>query len=249
MQKQLQETFLEKWATYFPGAELPIIYYYTDTLAGEEIADSSNGHRCLIGNLARVRKGHSYVYSARNAKCPGGKRYSGFSQEIQPDFEHFLSCGIPGKLEGERYKKSPEVVREYIKNLPPFKAPGKYLVFKRWDKVGEADDPLAVIFFATADVLSGLFTLANFDSSSPDGVIAPMGSGCASIIKYPLVEAGSAKPRCVLGMFDVSARPYVPENTLTFAVPLKRFEEMADNMDESFLITSSWYTVKSRIRG
>jgi len=30
-----------------------------------------------------------------------------------PHFEYFLSCGIPGKLEGERYKKSPELVKEF----------------------------------------------------------------------------------------------------------------------------------------
>ncbi len=40
-----------------------------------------------------------------------------------PDFEYFLSCGIPGKLEGERYKKSPEMVKEYLKHTPATKAP------------------------------------------------------------------------------------------------------------------------------
>lgn len=31
----------------------------------------------------------------------------GFSQTIMPGFEHFPSCGIPGKLKGEHYKKGP----------------------------------------------------------------------------------------------------------------------------------------------
>jgi hypothetical protein len=138
-------------------------------------------------------------------------------------------------------------VKKYIQNNPPFKAPAKYLVFKRWDKLVESDDPLAAIFFATPDVMSGLFTLANYDSSDPNGVIAPMGSGCSSIISYPLVESRSDRPRCVLGMFDVSARPCVPDNTLTFTIPVKRFEVMLGNIDESFLITESWKAVKERI--
>ncbi len=50
-----------------------------------------------------------------------------------------------------------------------------------------------------------------------------------------------------MGMNDVSARHYVPENTLTFTIPLKRFEEMVGNMDESFLITKSWEMVKKRM--
>ena len=74
-----------------------------------------------------------------------------------------------------------------------------------------------------------------------------MGSGCASILQHPIAEASSPQPRCVLGMFDVSARPHVPATTLTFAVPMRRFEAMVRNMDESFLITASWQAVRSRL--
>ena len=58
-------------------------------------------------------------------------------------------------MEGERYKKSPELVRADHGTLARFSAPGKYLVFKRWDKLEEKDEPLAVIFFAAGDVLAG----------------------------------------------------------------------------------------------
>lgn len=120
-------------------------------------------------------------------------------------------------------------------------------MFKRWDLLEQADEPLAVIFFAPPDVLSGLFTLANFNESGPNGVIAPFGSGCASIIYYPYREYLSDHPRAVLGMFDVSARPSVEVNVLTFTVPWARFEDMVDNVDESFLITKSWEKVRERI--
>jgi hypothetical protein len=48
-------------------------------------------------------------------------------------------------------------------------------------------------------------------------------------------------------MLDVSARPFVPEDTLSFAVPMKKFLKMIDNMEESFLITNSWKKVQKRI--
>ncbi len=67
-----------------------------------------------------------------------------------------------------------------------------------------------------------------------------MGAGCATIVQYPLVECRSNRPSAVLGMFDVSARPGVHANTLTFSIPMQKFERMVDNMDESFLITGSW---------
>ena len=247
MDPEFKSYFISRWQNYFPNTDLPIGYYYSDQPPDSDLEQTLVEHRCLIGNLDRVRKGSSFVYQKNTPGCSGGKRYSGFSDSLHPKFDYFLSCGIPGELEGERYKKSPELVQEYLKNSPSFEAPQRFLVFKRLDKFQENEHPLAVIFFATHDVLSGLFTLANYDRADLHGVIAPMGSGCASIISYPYHEAKSATPRCILGMFDVSARPYVPKNSLTFSIPFKRFEEMVLNMDESFLITGSWNQVKTRI--
>jgi hypothetical protein len=163
-------------------------------------------------------------------------------------FEYFLSCGIPGEMEGERYKQSPELVREHLKHQAPLQAPATYAVFKRWDNLAEGDDPAVVIFFAPPDVLSGLFTLANFDEADPHGVMAPFGAGCASIVDYPYRELQSGRPRAVLGMFDVSARPCVPAGVLTFAVPWPKFVRMLDNTGESFLITESWNKVRGRLK-
>ncbi len=247
MEPSFSDFFIARWNKYFPGADLPICYFYTDQIREEDSQETVNLDRCLIGNLQRVQAGYSFVYDAHSPGCSGGKHYSGFSKKLRPNFEYFLSCGIPGELEGERYKKSPQLVEEYLKNHPPFEAPGKYLVFKRLDKLTEEEKPFAVIFFAAPDVLSGLFALANYDRADPYGVVTPMGSGCASIINYPYQEAQSENPRCILGMFDISARPHVPEGNLTFTIPMQRFEQMALNMDESFLITKSWDLVRKRL--
>ena len=247
MDPKFPSFFLSRWTKYFPGADIPICYYYTDHPLDHDLKESVNRDRCLIGNLPQVQQGYHYVYNAHSPGCSGGKRYTGFSTKLRPNFEYFLSCGIPGELEGERYKKSPELVEQYLKIHPPFTAPGKYLVFKRFDKLSEGENPFAVIFFASPDVLSGLFALANYDRSDPHGVVTPMGSGCASIINYPYQEAQSDNPACVLGMFDVSARPCVPGGKLTFTIPMHRFEQMVHYMDESFLTTKSWDLVRSRV--
>ncbi len=135
-----------------------------------------------------------------------------------------------------------------MKYSPLFKAPGRFIVFKRWDMIEESDDPDVVIFFAEPDVLSGLFTLDNFDEAKPDGVFAPFGSGCSTIIvQHPYLEKSSDHPRGVIGMFDISARPFVPWSTLTFSVPMNKFARMIENMEESFLITDSWKRVQKRI--
>ncbi len=247
MDLSLKHQFTERWNRYFPGAELPIVFWYTDAEPPPNEIPADPADRCLIGALAPVRGGRTWRFSRAMPLCTGGKRYTGFSTRLRSDFEYFLSCGIPGEMEGERYKKSPELVRAMLERQPAFKAPGRYLIFKRWDALEAGDEPEAVIFFAPPDVLSGLFTLVGFDETDLNAVIAPFGAGCATIIQYPCLENRSEHPRAVLGMFDVSARPHVPAGCLTFTVPWRKFLRMLANMDESFLITDSWEKIRVRL--
>jgi uncharacterized protein (DUF169 family) len=243
-----RQRFAERWEAYFPGSALPIAFYYTDERDRADPASSRSGFRCLICDLAEVRDGTSLRLGKEAIGCSGARRYLGFETEMRPNFAYFLSCGIPGEMEGERYKQSPELVEEYLASQPTFEAPGRYIVFKRWDKLDERDDPAVVIFFAPPNVLSGLFTLANFDETDPQAVIAPFSSGCSSIVYHPYQEIDAERPRAVLGMFDVSARPCVSPDVLTFAVPWPKFVRMVETMDKSFLITDSWHRVRSRIQ-
>jgi len=248
MDTEFKERFIRNWNNYFPGADLPIGFYYTDVKDPKSTLKPPKGHRCIIGDLGKVRNGKNLCFDVQSIGCSGGKRYLGFDDKLMPNFEYFLSYGIPGTLEGERYKKSPELVIEHMKHQAPFKAPSEYIMFKRWDNMQEGDKPSVIVFFAPPDVLSGLFTLASFDEPQPHGVIAPFCAGCASIVDYPYKELQSGRPRAVLGMFDVSARPFVPAGLLTFAIPWPKFVRMVDNMEESFLITKSWNKVRNRIK-
>jgi len=247
MDMKLKEKFTRLWRKYFNEAELPITFYYTDQMGRARTMKPVSGHRCVIGDLIKVREGTSINYDADSIGCLGGKRYLGYSKKIAPNFEYFLSCGIPGKLEGERYKKLPELVSEIMKRQVPFTAPAKFIVFKRWDLLEQVDTPEVVIFFARPDVLAGLFTLANYEEAEPNGVFAPFSAGCSSIVQYPYLEGKSKRPRGVIGLFDVSARPFVPADVLTFSAPMNKFISMVDNMEESFLITGSWKKIQKRI--
>jgi hypothetical protein len=248
MNPELKSMFEERWRKYFKESPLPVVFFYADTFQDAEYVQKPSGHRCLIADMAKVRKGNSLAFDAQSISCNGGKRYLGFSNTVRPNFEYFLSCGIPGEMEGERYIRTPEQVKTIMKDMTRIPVDKKFIIFRRWDHIRPGDDPQAVIFFARPDVLSGLFTLVNFDHQHGNGVIAPFGAGCASIVHHPWFENQKEDPKAVIGMFDVSARPYVPDDTLTFAVPMKRFEQMIGYMDESFLITDSWKQVMNRIR-
>jgi hypothetical protein len=247
MDIKLKKKFLEFWNRFFPGAELPIVFYYTDDPTRAIKFEPPSRNTCVICDLSVVRNGNSIALEKSIIRCGGGRRYLGFTREMDSNFPYFLSCGIPGELEGERYKKSPELVEQWLEENKSFDAPAKYIVFKRWDHLEEQDDPVAVIFFASADVLSGLFTLAAYDETELDATIAPFGSGCASIVAYPYKESQRERQRAVIGLFDISARPCIPESALSFSVPMTKFSRMVENMQESFLITSSWEKIRARI--
>jgi hypothetical protein len=247
MTTELRQRFLDLWAAHFPGADLPIAWFYSDTSAGAAPVRAPFASRCMIGELTRVRAGEALCFDKAGLACTGARRYLGYQQTLRPNFEYFLSCGLEGVIEGERYKKSPALVTALLEQQPAVEAPAPYIVFKRWDALTDDDEPAVILFFATPDVLAGLFTLVNFDMPSLHGVIAPMGSGCSSIVYHPLRERQAEQPRAVLGMFDVSARPEVPADRLTLAIPMPLFLRMIDNADESFLRTEAWGKVRERL--
>jgi len=248
MDREFKDKFTKLWSRFFDGADLPVAFFYSNDEGKGTRLKPPSGHRCVVADLMKALRGKHIRLDAETIGCDGGRRYFGFAEAVRPHFEYFLSYGIPGQLEGERYKKTPELVKSIMKHLPQFRAPGKYIVFKRWDALDAEDEPEAVIFFARPDVLAGLFTLANYDEAVQNVVYAPFGPGCGTIVSYPHLEKDFENPRAVLGMFDVSARPCVPTDVLTFSVPMKRFIRMVGNMEESFLITNSWRKVLKRIR-
>lgn len=248
MDIEIKRHVIQQWKKYFNNADLPIIFYYTDNPVNVILVPASEEWNCLICELKKVRDGESLAFNSDSVKCGGAKRYLRFTDKMRPDFEYFLSCGIENEMEGERYIRTPELVKELMKNQKKLDLPGKYIVFKRWDYLEEYDDPDVVIFFATPDILSGLFTLANFDQSEPNSTFTPFAAGCGSIVYYPYLEKAAQRPRAVIGMFDVSARPCVTSDVLTFSVPIGKFKKMISYMNESFLITDSWKKVQKRIK-
>ena len=248
MNIELKEKFLGLWKEYFGLAELPIVFYYSKETHDAAKVTKAKGRSCLICELAKVRNGESLAYHTESIACAGARRYLGYTDRIRPNFEYFLSCGIPGEMEGERYIRTPEMVLEWQRHQQTIKdAKGKHIIFKRWDKLQVFDEPAVVIFFAEPDVLSGLFTLANFDQTEPNSTFTPFAAGCGSIVYYPYLEKDAARPRAVIGMFDPSARPCVSRDILSFAVPMIKFEKMIGYMEESFLITRTWVKLKNRI--
>ncbi|MDF1535485.1 MAG: DUF169 domain-containing protein [bacterium] len=247
MNEAIRESFLEYWAHFFPGADLPFAIFYSDDGKYESDVRSRDGFGCMIGQFNLVLKGERVAFTAGSIGCQGGVRYSGFPVKPSPDLGTFLSCGVPGKVEGLRLKKNSQLVEASFVDYEIPAALGKYLVATRIDNLKADECPEVVAWLAPPDVLTALFHLVGFSRADRFCVISPQASGCGALVSFPLAERGKEEPRAVIGMFDISARPYVKKGVLSFAVPVDLFAAMAGDMGESFLITDSWEKVKQRL--
>ena len=151
--------------------------------------------------------------------------------------------------ETERYKQTPEQVKEYIRNLNISLVKKPYLNFIRMDQLATLDEMEGILFFATPDMLSGLCSWAFYDNNAYDAVCTKFASGCCSIVTFAVQENQKQGRSCFIGMLDHSARPLVPANELTFVIPINRFQEMSETMEHSALFRKAYSIVKKRING
>ena len=218
------------------GAQLPLVFWYSDQAMGDDKARSG----CLFKYLSVARTGKVVSMSADTIVCPGGKLYTGFGP-VPPYVPQFVSLK-------ERYKRTPDDVIAYIESLELEAATGYYLNFARVDCVESFDNVEGVFFYATPDMLAGLCTWAYFDNNDEQAVASIFGSGCSSVISLARRENRRGGRSCFLGGFDPSVRPYFRANELSFVVPASRWGEMLGTMRQSCLYdTHAWSVVKKRI--
>ena len=231
----IQEFILKFRQAFGETAPLPISIAYSTNPA----AEVKSVPRCIIGAISKVRNGDSLTLCADNVLCGGAELYAAF-RPMPERVPVFVS-------EVEHYKQSKEMVKDYVDALEITRTSKPYLNFVRVDKLSYWDDAEALIFFATPDILSGLCTWAFYDNNSPDAVTTQFASGCASIITFAVKENQQNGRRCFLGMLDPSARLLVPENELTFTIPMSRCKEMLDTINDSALYQKAFSALKRRI--
>jgi uncharacterized protein (DUF169 family) len=148
-------------------------------------------------------------------------------------------------LEGEGYKKSRELVKEFVESLPDIQINEKYVVLKPLNEVDrEKEAPVQVVFFVNPNQLSALIKLANVSTGKSDMVRIGGGSGCQDIGVFAYQESREANPRAILGVTDVYARNNlkrtVGADKLPFTILMKLFMSMEGDADESLLVRDTW---------
>lgn len=230
-------TFVQNYKEAFgEHASLPILFFYSDT----PLAKTAKINGCFFKGLNTVCEGNPVSLNAEVIGCGGGKFYTGFS-EMPEHVPVFVSIK-------ERYKQTPEMVIDFIKQLEVKETDRKYLNFIRIDQAENFDNMEGLLFLATPDVLSGLCTWAFYDNNASDAVTTLFGSGCSNVISTAVQENRENGNRTFLGLFDPSVRPHVKANELSFVIPYCRFKTMYETMKECCLFdTHAWAKVRKRI--
>jgi uncharacterized protein (DUF169 family) len=259
----------------------PVAILWTEEKPAEAGEFKKGKWGCVMWMLARAAQGKTAVFTEDTYGCWGGGVGLGFGNQYLKFpgglecFYYFLSTGndqwergkeTAGKikdfvtkdfledfLEGERYLKSPELVKDFVERMPMMDIPSKHVVFKPLNAVApEEERPEIVIFLAPPDQLSALVILANYGRQGTENVIIPYAAGCQTIGIFPYKEAQSENPRAVVGLTDISARENIRnqlgKDLFSFAFPWKMFLEMEGNVEGSFLQRRTW-KVLSRKNG
>lgn len=235
---------------------------------------------CIMWLVASAARGKAAACDRETFGCPGGGVGMGFGNQYknfpggEGCFHYFLSTGNDAWEEGrqaaeqvkpymreeafddftrgERYLKTPEMVKRFVDCLPMTDIPANYVVFKPLGDVdAEKETPRSVTFLADPDQLSALVVLANYGRGDNENVIIPFAAGCQSIGIYAHREAAAERGRAVVGLTDISARVYIRQqlgdNLMSFTMPMALFEEMEADVEGSFLQRPTWQTlVKGR---
>ena len=203
---------------------------------------------CAIGHIwrARIKKTAAY-FSADRFGCPGAAFWLGFNKPQTETIIHYVSSGVPGRMEGEHYCESPDELRRIFEFVDPRPAPKKYCVVKPLSHFTEDEEPEMAVVFSRVESLCGLHQLAAFVTNDPEVVVSPWSAACGSLIIWPFHYLSKGSNKAVLGGWDPSSRKYFKTDELYFSIPFNMFSDMVNRCQDSFLSTKTWETVQKKV--
>jgi uncharacterized protein (DUF169 family) len=203
---------------------------------------------CAMGHIWRARKKKTAAFfSAEQYGCPGAGFWLGFIKPQTEAIIHYVSTGIPDRMEGEWYCDSADELRRIFEFVDPRPTPKRFCVVKPLSLFESHEEPELVVFFARPESLCGLHQLVAFVTNDPESVVSPWSAGCGGLAAWPLHYLARGQNKAVVGGWDPSARKFYKTDELTFTVPFQMFSEMLDRHGESFLAKKVWATVQKKI--
>jgi uncharacterized protein (DUF169 family) len=230
----------------------PLGMYFSNKLPDGKIRKQGKIFgRCIVGHVFKSSKKGGTSIIQEGGGCPGGQFWSGFRKKMPQGWAYFITHGREDILGGraEHFKKDTKVAMEVVRDPGPLKLPEgtKYIVYRRLGKIPDNQKIEFVLFFVDPNNMAKLISLLNYGRHIPNSVKATAGSGCMSIINFPLNMKQKPEADGVMGIWDPFARKNIPRNILSLSLRRWLVEEMAINMPESFLAHIPPFTIKGEV--
>jgi uncharacterized protein (DUF169 family) len=230
----------------------PVAVIFSDEKPDGSLRFKKGNWGCVAAMITSAAKGRTAVFDRDTCGCIGGKVGLCFGNayvDFPGGIDYFLSTGRgEGFREGEAYIKTQELARQKVDQMPIVDIPYAYVIFKPLEIADEKQEKIQMVcFYANPDQISALVVMANYRYPGLDNVAVRFGAGCHSVCMLPYHESLQDNPRAIIGMTDISARPLVPPDILSFTVPFKMFREMEEDIPGSFLEKEAWRKVRKRI--
>jgi uncharacterized protein (DUF169 family) len=236
----------------------PVAVILTDVKPEGALQFKEGRWGCVASTLLAVAKGRTAVFDRQTFGCPGGGVGLGFGDQYTQcgfDIVALLSTGDAEEAarmqrstrmgEGERFFKTPELVRSWLDSLPITDIATEFVVLKPFDQLAADEEPALVVFLVNADQLSALVVMSDYSRGSGESAVVRFGGACQSILAG-YAEGMRDDPRGIIGFFDIAQRSHVSRETLSFTVPWALFGEMEANVAGSFLEMEDWRELQER---
>jgi len=224
----------------------PVGVLLTDSIPEDAFHFKKKGSGCIATMIYNSSKGKIIAFDENTTGLPCSAFYLGYSDWIFDGIEQFLSNECVWGREPERFIKTPEMAKKFVDSYLHKPHRKGAVVFKPLEFFKGNEKPELVIFFVNADQISALQYLIGFEAPREERIVSRFASACMSIFTVPMEYAQRCEKKAVWGFHDISQRSKIPKEitSMTFTFPL--FEEICQNLDESFLSTEHWEKLKER---
>jgi hypothetical protein len=220
----------------------PLCAYGVETIPAGA-ARSSSVDRCIARAMFAMasREGVPAIYISGVDEdcCGGGKTWMGFT-EANPMLKYFVTIGTKEFRGGaaEHLKATPELFEKSREVLGKITPPGKYIVVAPCGDIKGDPAVLSILIFGVGEQVRNLAGLAQFTEYEQfSTVVTPGGPTCATYITYPAGMAERAPKNTVfLGPTDPTGNLWFPPELMAMGIPVGKARQMAESMDESFIV-------------
>lgn len=220
----------------------PVCVYGSEIIPENAVLVSSID-RCVAKTIFSMASNDKappvYISGEDEDCCGGGRTWMGFIP-MHPMLKYFVTFGNKEFRGGaaEYLKATPELFEKSHEVLGNISPPGKYIVVAPCSEITGDPGVLSVLVFGVGERMRNLAGLAQFTEYEQfTSVVTPGGPSCATYITYPAGMAEKAPKNTIfLGPTDPTGNIWFPRELMAMGIPIKKARQMADSMDDSFIV-------------